>query len=245
MLHTALRSIKWWFMFQNAGESIIVPWVHWRSSESPALVGPLADLLLCRWGLSGNKKYLLVIIIPLRVLMAAIIVNGMSPLDFYQQRSFSLESPFIITTYVRYRGAGHVLLVVPVPGVRHVLEAAPADDWEGDDEHVHVVVRDQPQSVVVLLARRVRDPDRYSSSILTSVYFRVQYPEKAATVALSVVKMSDISTVLTLPLSGPHPECIPWWSSPWWWGCTLWRTLHFSACSENMFSPPTHRRLQL
>ena len=103
-----------------------------------------------------------------------------------------------------------MLLVVLVPGVRHVLEAAPADDREGDDEHVHVVVRDQPQSVVVLLARRVRDPDRYSSSILTSVYLRLQYSEKAATVASSVVNMFDISTVLTSPLSGPHPECIPW-----------------------------------
>ena len=99
-----------------------------------------------------------------------------------------------------------------MPGVRHVLEAAPADDREGDDEHVHVVVRDQPQSVVVLLARRVRDPDRYSSSILTSVYFRSQYSEKATTVAFSVVlcSMFDISTVLTSPLSGPHPDCIPW-----------------------------------
>ena len=102
-----------------------------------------------------------------------------------------------------------MLLVVLVPGVRHVLEAAPADDREGDEEHVHVVVRDQPQSVVVLLARRVSDPDRYSSNIFTTVYFRV-YSEKATTVASSVVNMFDISTVLTSPLSGPHPECIPW-----------------------------------
>ena len=117
MLHTALRSIKWWFMFQNAGESTIVPRVHWRSSESPALVGPLADLLLCRWGLSGNKEYLLVIIIPLRVLMAAIIVNGMSPLDFYQQRSFSLESIFIEPSYYNH--------LCSVPGCRPCASGGP------------------------------------------------------------------------------------------------------------------------
>ena len=105
--------------------------------------------------------------------MAAIIVHRL--LKKLQPEKSFYRDPLTITNYVGYRGAGHVLLVVLVPGVGHVLKAAPADDREGDEEHVHVVVRDQPQSVVVLLARRVRDPDRYSSFIQTSVYFRLQY----------------------------------------------------------------------
>ena len=172
-----------------------------------------------------------------------------SPLDFYQQRSFSQKNLFIEPSYYKQ--------LCWVPGCRPCASGGPC---------ARCGSRSRSCSCWRLRRRRWARPRRCTRSAavcrsppgppcpwswplqflhFTSVYFRIQYSEKAATVAFSVVNMFDISTVLTSPLSGPHPECIPWWSSPWWLGCTLWRTLHFSACSENMFSPPTHRRLQL